>query len=407
MPSVLILTQYYPPETGAPQNRLSSLAKHLQLLGMDVSVLTAMPNYPAMQIQKGYEGKWYMKDSFEGITVHRSWIFVKKSNSIAIRLLNYFSFVFSALICGLFKVKKHDIIICESPPLFLGITAMMLKWLKGSKLVFNVSDLWPESAEKLDLVSNKLFLKLAYWLEARLYKASALVSGQTQGIVSSVKTRFPKVKTFWLPNGIDADKFGSANVSYDWRAKYGYDTNDFVVLYAGILGHAQALEVILKAAAILQYETAIKFVLVGDGPQKDFLHDMKASLQLKNVHFLPNQSREEMPNIVAALDAAIVPLRNIPLFKGAIPSKLFENLAMGKPILLGVDGEAKELFIDEGKCGLFFTPEDETQLAAHISTLSNNRQLCAELGENGIKYVNEKFDRKVIAEKFYQQLLQL
>lgn len=407
MPSVLILTQYYPPETGAPQNRLSSLAKYLQLLGMDVSVLTAMPNYPAMQIQKGYEGKWYIKDSFEGITVHRSWIFVKKSNSIAIRLLNYFSFVFSALFCGLFKVKKHDIVICESPPLFLGITAMVLKWLKGSKLVFNVSDLWPESAEKLDLVSNKLFLKLAYWLEARLYKASALVSGQTQGIVNSVQTRFPSVKTFWLPNGIDADKFGAANVSYNWREKHGYSKEDFIVLYAGILGHAQALEVILKAASLLREEKQVKFVLVGDGPQKDFLHEMKASLQLENVNFLPNQSREEMPNIVAAVDAAIVPLRNIPLFKGAIPSKLFENLALGKPILLGVDGEAKELFIDEGKCGLFFTPEDEKQLAENVHLLSSDKQLCVSLGNNGIRYVNEKFDRKVIAEKFYQQLIQL
>ncbi len=407
MPSVLILTQYYPPETGAPQNRLSSLAKHLQLLGMDVSVLTAMPNYPAMQVQKGYEGKWYMKDSFEGITVHRSWIFVKKSNRIAIRLLNYFSFVFSALFCGLFKVKKHDIVICESPPLFLGITAMMLKWLKGSKLVFNVSDLWPESAEKLDLVSNKLFLKLAYWLEARLYKTSALVSGQTQGIVNSVQTRFPSVKTFWQPNGIDADKFGAANVSYNWRENYGYSKEDFIVLYAGILGHAQALEVILKAAALLREKKQVKFVLVGDGPQKDFLHEMKASLRLDNVNFLPNQSREEMPNIVAVVDAAIVPLRNIPLFKGAIPSKLFENLAMGKPILLGVDGEAKELFIDEGKCGLFFTPEDEKQLAENVQLLSSDKQLCVSLGNNGIRYVNEKFDRKVIAEKFYQQLTQL
>lgn len=407
MPSVLILTQYYPPETGAPQNRLSSLAKHLQLLGMDVSVLTALPNYPAMQIKKGYEGKWYMKDSFEGITVHRSWIFVKKSNSIAIRLLNYFSFVLSALFCGLFKVKKHHIVICESPPLFLGITAMMLKWLKGSKLVFNVSDLWPESAEKLDLVSNKLFLKLAYWLEARLYKTSALVSGQTQGIVNSVQTRFPSVKTFWLPNGIDADKFGAANVSYNWREKHEYSKEDFIVLYAGILGHAQALEVILKAAALLREEKQVKFVLVGDGPQKDFLHEMKASLRLDNVNFLPNQSREEMPNIVAAVDAAIVPLRNIPLFKGAIPSKLFENLAMGKPILLGVDGEAKQLFIDEGKCGLFFTPEDEKQLAENVHLLSSDKQLCVSLGNNGIRYVNEKFDRKVIAEKFYQQLTQL
>ncbi|OSZ82377.1 hypothetical protein CAP35_03655 [Chitinophagaceae bacterium IBVUCB1] len=371
---------------------------------MYVSVITAMPNYPAMQIKKGYEGKWYIKEEIDRIPVHRSWIFVRKSNSILLRLLNYFSFVFSAMWVGLFKVKKHDIVICESPPLFLGITALALKLFRGSKIVFNVSDLWPESAEKLGLVSNKIFLKAAYWLEALIYKRAVLVSGQTQGIVKSINTRFPKVNTHWLPNGIDTDKHNTTNVSYDWRIANGYSTADFIVMYAGILGHAQALEVILKAAAILKNESSLKFVLIGDGPQKEYLHKVKQESDITNVAFFPNQPQHEMPNIIHAIDAAVVPLKNIPLFKGAIPSKIFENLAFGKPILLGVDGEAKELFIDEGKCGLFFTPENEQELADSILKLYCDKQLYAAFGKNGKQYVNEKFDRQKIAEVFYKKL---
>ncbi|MGN6477729.1 MAG: glycosyltransferase family 4 protein, partial [Flavipsychrobacter sp.] len=352
MPSILILTQYYPPETGAPQNRLSSLAHHLKQLGADVAVLTAMPNYPAMQVHEAYRGKWFCKEELDGIPVYRSWIYARKAKGIAVRLLNYFSFVFSSAITGLFHMKRYDIIICESPPLFLGISALMIKLFRRSKLVFNVSDLWPESAEKLNIVNNKIFLKAAYGLEAWLYRRSALVSGQTQGIVKSIQSRFPKTRTFWLPNGIDAEKYNIEKVDKTWRQVNGFKENDFIILYAGILGHAQALEVILNAANRLRDADNIKFVIVGDGPQKDFLHSLKAELKLKHVFFFPNQPAANMPAIIYATNAAIIPLKNIPLFMGAIPSKIFENLAFARPILLGVDGEAKELFIEQGKCGL-------------------------------------------------------
>ena len=371
---------------------------------MDVTVLTAMPNYPAMRVMEGYKGKWHVKEQLDGITIHRSWIYAKKTTGIFLRLLNYFSFVFSASVVGLFNIRKHDVIICESPPLFLGIAALMIKLFKRSKLVFNVSDLWPESAEKLGIVTNKFFLKLAYGLEAWLYKRSALVSGQTQGIVQSVSTRFPGTKTFWLPNGIDIKQ---QQLDTTWRQLNGFGDADFIILYAGILGHAQALEVILKAAALVKEDGNIKFVLVGDGPQKAVLHALKEELQLSNVYFFPNTPASKMPPIIHASNAAVVPLKNIPLFKGAIPSKIFENLAASKPILLGVDGEAKELFINEGNSGIFFTPEDEVELAAAIQKLKNNSSLCKELGTNGAEYVRTYFDRKKIAADFYSQLQQL
>jgi len=404
VPSILILTQYYPPETGAPQNRLSSLARHLKQSGAEVEVLTAMPNYPAMQVHGAYRGKWFCKEELDGIPVYRSWIYARKAKGIAVRLLNYFSFVFSSAITGLFRMKRYDIIICESPPLFLGMSALMIKLFRRTKLVFNVSDLWPESAEKLNIVNNKIFLKAAYGLEAWLYRRSALVSGQTQGIVKSIQTRFPKTRTFWLPNGIDAEKYNIEKVDKTWRQVNGFKENDFIILYAGILGHAQALEVILNAANRLRESDNIKFVIVGDGPQKDFLHSLKAELKLEHVFFFPNQPAANMPAIIYASNAAIIPLKNIPLFMGAIPSKIFENLAFARPILLGVDGEAKELFIEQGKCGLFFTPDDDAALAYGTLQLSNDPQLCATLGANGKAYVYQHFNRANIAAAFYEEL---
>ncbi len=404
MASVLILTQYYPPETGAPQNRLSSLAMHLSDLGMDVTVLTAMPNYPSMQIHNSYSGRWYCKEMIDNIPVHRSWIFVKKSNSILFRLLNYFSFVLTSLYVGIFKIKRHDYVICESPPLFLGISALGIKFFKKSKLIFNVSDLWPESAEKLNIVRSRLLLKTAYALEARLYKKSKLVTGQTQGIIANINMRYPKIVTYWLPNGIDIKK----NIQPDtnWRFVNGFSDTDFIVLYAGVLGHAQGLDVVLRAAFRI-HDKSIKFVFAGDGPQKDYLLSLKEQLKLDTVFFIGNQPTKNMPAIISAIDAAVVPLKKLPLFEGAIPSKIFENLYSGKPILLGVDGEARQLFIEEGQCGLYYTPENEDELAEAILLLKNDQELQQRLGNNGMKFVRDKFDRRKIAEAFYKRMLEV
>lgn len=370
---IVILSQYFPPEVGAPQNRLFELAIRLQKMGAEITVLTAMPNYPQMQVLPAYKSKIYLHEKIENLAVHRAWIFVTKSKSIPLRLLNYFSFVFSSFWIGLFKLKKHDILLCESPPLFLGITAYFLSKLKGSKLLFNVSDLWPESAEKLGLVTNRTFLKLATLLEEFLYRKSFLISGQTQGIVKNIHQRFPSKTITWLPNGVDLSLYNFENNTSNWRAQNQFLESDFILLYAGIIGHAQGLEVILKAAKLLQSTKQLKFILLGSGPEKEKLESMANELKLSNVFFYPAIVKAEMPAVVAAIDISIIPLKKLDLFKGAIPSKIFENLAMKKPILLGVEGEAKELFIEEGKCGWAFEPENENDLAQKITYCLENK----------------------------------
>ena len=402
---LLILTQYFPPEVGAPQNRLYELAVRLQQKGMEVTVLTAMPNYPQMNVYKGYTGRFYMQEQLGGLNVHRSWIYTTPSKDILNRLLNYFSFVFSAFFTGLFKLGKFDYILCESPPLFLGMTAFALKKIKGTKLLFNVSDLWPESAEKLGLVNNPFFLKAATRLEEFLYRQSNLITGQTQGIVKNISSRFPTKKVYWLPNGVDLRYYNVDQVQSDWRAKNNFAEDDFILLYAGIIGHAQGLEVILQAAEKLKHSPRIKFVLLGSGPEKGKLLELKRIMDVQQVLFYNAVDKKEMPAIVAACNAAVVPLKRLELFKGAIPSKIFENLAMKKPILLGVEGEAKDLFIREGNAGLAFTPEDAGDLSEKIVQLANNPALVKQLGENGYHYVQEKFTRDKIASEFYNWII--
>jgi glycosyltransferase involved in cell wall biosynthesis len=403
---ILFLTQYFPPEIGAPQNRLYELAIRLQKQGIDITVLTAMPNYPSMAIHKEYEGLKYHYEEMNGLKIHRSSIYVTKSKSITKRLRNYFSFVWSSYQVGKKKLESnYDIVFCESPPLFLGISAYYLSKKKKAKMIFNVSDLWPESAEKLGIVTNKLFLGMATKLEEFLYKKSILITGQTQGIVENISIRFPSKDVYWLPNGVDLSYYNPGIYEKsNWRIENRFSNDDKLFFYGGIIGHAQGLTVILKAAELLKSEQNIKFILMGSGPEKEDLQKMKSKLQLDNVFFFEPVTKLKMPHIVGAINASIIPLRKLDLFLGAIPSKVFENLSMEKPIILGVDGEARQLFIEEGNCGLFFEPENHKVLAKKIMELASNPELEIQLGKNGRKYVDLKFNRNNIANDFASKL---
>jgi len=402
---LLILTQYFPPEVGAPQNRLFELAIRLEKKDIDVSILTAMPNYPKMEIHQEYIGKRYCYEEVNNLKIYRSSIYVSKKKTIFARLLNYFSFVWSSYKIGKKKLDaSYDYILCESPPLFLGISAFYLCKKKKAKLIFNVSDLWPESAEKLGLVKNRIFLSIAQWLEEFLYKKSNLITGQTQGIVKNINSRFPDKNVYWLPNGVDLNYYNPANISSNWREKNNFKSDDFLFFYGGIIGHAQGLEIILNTAKLLKDNQKIKFIILGDGPEKQKLIKLKENMQIDNVFFYPSISKVQMPEIIKAIDVSIIPLKRLDLFKGAIPSKIFENLGMKKPILLGVEGEAKELFIDEGKCGLAFEPENHIDLAEKCKQIISDKEAYQTFAENGRSYVNANFNRDKIAENLLLEI---
>ena len=401
-PHIVLLTQYFPPETGAPQNRLYATALQLRDHGARVTVLTAMPNYPAMRVHEAYRGRLFMREERDGLEVLRAWLLVSPKRSLPWRLANYFSFVASSLVAGLLTLRRADVLLVESPPLFLGISAMVLARLKGAKLVFNVSDLWPESAVQLGLVKPGPMVDLSTWLELLCYRRSALVTGQTQGIVADIRRRCPDKTVEWIPNGVDVEAI--AAVVPAEREQHGLSNDQLVLTYAGIIGHAQGLEVVLEAAHLLRDQDRVRFVLLGDGPERAALRKCADELALTNVLFVDPMPRAEALSLVAASDAAVVPLRDNPLFRGAIPSKLFEAQALGKPLLLGVDGEARELFIEQGGGGLYFTPEDPQALAVAVRELLADPGKARTLGEAGARYVRDQFDRKRIGDRLWSAL---
>jgi glycosyltransferase involved in cell wall biosynthesis len=379
----LILSQYYPPETGAPQNRLHSLALNLVKNGCEVEVLTAMPNYPKMEIFDNYKGLSYIKEDIDGIKVHRSKIYVSKSKGVLKRLLNYFSFVFSSIRVSN-KLSKTDYVICESPPLFLGISALFISKKLKAKLIFNVSDLWPESAEKLDIVNNKFFLNLAYKLEEYLYKKSFLVTGQTQGIVTNINNRFPNIPTLWQPNGIDKEVY-EVPENKDWIKEYSLEGKNIYV-YAGIIGHAQGLDVIIKAKSWLvnnefKLSTKVAFVIIGDGPDKQRLIALNKELKT-NIIFIPNTPKIEVLKMLKACHGYIVPLKKLDLFLGAIPSKIFDALGLSKP-------------------------KNEISLAKALVDLENNPSQASFYGKSGNVFANKNFDRKNIAKQLLNRIQKL
>jgi glycosyltransferase involved in cell wall biosynthesis len=351
---------------------------------------------------QGYRGKWHFTETIDGVTVIRTWIFVPRSRGAVARLLNYFSFVATSCL-SLLRQPAADYLFCESPPLFLGITAVAVSKWKNMKLIFNVSDLWPESAEKLGFVRNRWILYLAYRLEGWIYRNAYLVSGQTRGIVSNINQRFPNVKTLWYPNGIDVDRFRNTGVRENWRNRWGVTGDEFVVLYAGVIGHAQGLEIVIRAATRLK-ERPVRFVLVGDGPEKEKLQSMVSGSQLVNVLMIPSVEKGKIPSLIESCDACLVPLRKLELFKGAVPSKLFEPLAIGKPILLGVEGESYDLFIREAKSGLAYEPENGDDLARQIQYLMDNPEERIRLGRQGKEYIMQHYPRERLHEKLLAAL---
>lgn len=393
-----ILSQYYPPEMGAPQARLSELAQRFLARGHTVSVLTAMPSYPRGKIYPGYGGL-LRRETMHGVRVVRSTLYPSKSPRILPRLCSYMSFVATSAVAGTFGLPKIDYLLTESPPLFLGITGYYLSRLKGARWIFNVSDLWPEGAVDLGIIRDGMALRLARRLEAFCYRKSFLVTGQSRGILGNIEQRFPTVRTHHLSNGVDPRLFHPEVAS--GRARFGIPEGAMVALYAGLHGVFQGLDQLLEAAHRLRDIEDFRLVLVGDGPQKESLRSEAARRQLDNVIFLDPQPREAMPQLVASADISVACLKTKIL--GAVPSKIYEAMGGAKPLMLVAEGEAAQI-VEETGCGLAVDPGDLDGLAAGLRRLAEDATLRQHLGAAGRRAAEHRFDRWRIADHFIDRL---
>lgn len=395
---LLILTQYFPPETGAPQARLSETALRLRELGVAVEVLTAMPSYPLGRTYEGWRGRLCMRDHWRDLPVLRAWAYATQSPRAVPRLASYFSFVLSSLLVGLFGARRFDVVLVESPPLFLGLSGVALAWLRRARLVLNVSDLWPETAVALGLYArDSRLVRLAETLERWLYRRASAVTAQSPGIQRGVLAKHPAARVEWLPGGVDAQLFAPAHRDPAVLAPFGC-AGKKVVGYAGLIGIAQGIELILQVAQRLQAREDIVFLIAGDGPER-------AALQARagrNVRFTGLLPKASMPAVVASFDLTLIPLV-LPI-PGALPSKMYEAMAAQVPIVLAAEGDARELLTRAG-CGLHAPYADAEAVARAVLQLCDAPEQAQALGRAGRNYVLAHHVRTVIAEKMLGVLL--
>jgi glycosyltransferase involved in cell wall biosynthesis len=314
-------------------------------------------------------------------------------------MASYLSFVLTSALAGSVFLPRPDYLLVESPPLFLGMAAWWLTRVRGGRLIFNVSDLWPASAVNLGVVDvGGVPYRLARRLEAACYRASWLVTGQSREIVADIAARFPGCRTYHLSNAVDIAAFRPEKASPEVRARLGGESACLAV-YAGLHGLAQGLGQLLDAAEIVG--PAVAMTLIGDGPEKPALVTEAGRRALGHVRFLDPLPRGDVPAAVASADIVLVPLRTpIP---GAVPSKLYEAMASGRPVVLVADGEAADI-VRRCDAGLVVRPGDIAGLARALERLSRDPDLRASLGANGRRAAEREFNRQAIGDRFVELL---
>ena len=378
---------------GAPQARLYECAIRLQKLGWDVEVLTALPNYPHGKIHSGYDPRAAVVEEIGGIRTVRVPLTPAK-RGFAKRLYCYFSFVFAAQRLGPRMCQVPDLLWVESPPLFIGYAARSLARRWRCPFVLNVSDLWPESAIRMGVVKRGIATWLAERLELSLYRDAAGVTGQSTEIVDWIKQLSPPTRTKVITNGVDIGRFGKDKLDQTARELLGEQPGPIFV-YAGLLGMAQGLGQILDLAQSLPDDAPGRFVLMGDGPEREQLVRRVQEEAISRVKVLPSQPREQVPGILAAADCAIIPLKT--RLPGAVPSKIYEAMASGLPILLIAEGEPVRR-VDDAQCGLSVMPSDLEAFRNAYLRIAGDPELRRRLGDAGRRAAEATYNREGIAE---------
>ena len=399
----VLLTQYYPPEVGGAPVLLSSLATELRRQGHDVRVICTLPSYPTGRIFDGYTRRASVQEVREGIPVFRSWAYPSQSAEFFPRLANYFTFCLTSLLAYRW-MSKPDVVFIDSPPLFLALTALFLARAKGARWIMNISDLWPDAVAEGGFVHSPILLGIARRLEAFLYKHADFVSAVTEGIVQTLaeEKTVPRSKLLFLPIGVDTDLFQPRPVDQPLLRAYNL-TNKSIFVYAGILGHAQGLSLLLEAADALRHRQDIALVLVGDGPEKAQLKAERDQKGLSNVIFADPVPLTEMPRWWSVARGALVTLKDQAVHQSARPSKSLPALASGVPVIFSGRGEMARILSD-AQAGVVVPPGQPTPLAESIIRLADDGALARKLGENGRRLCETDFGWRGVVQRWLEEM---
>ena len=391
---VILLTHYYPPEVGAPQARLSALANGLRRRGVEVTVHTGFPHYPDGAIQPPHRNRPWTTENVDGVRVVRSAVYPAPNRGFARRIANHLSFASSALATA--RVSgPADAVIVETPPLLLAGSSIAYARAKGAALVVNVSDMWPDSAVELGTLRRPRLVSAARALEHGCYRAAAAIVCPTRGIETALEElEAADGKVHRIPPSVDPDLFP---VSPSQR------NGVFRVLYAGTVGMSQGVGTLMDAAELLENESGIEIVIAGDGAEGPELRRRLADGRFPNVRMVGRVPHERVPDLYADADAAVVLLRDRPLFRGALPTKMFEAMSAGRPVVLSAAGEAAAL-VEEASCGVVVPPERPAELAAALRELAGNPSHAEGLGAAGRRAAEEQYSREIAIDRWYALL---
>ena len=397
---ILYVSHYFPPEMGAPAGRVAGLAREWARAGHEVHVLTGFPHHPTGIIPPEYRRAFrrgFLRERVDGYDVHRTWIFPAANRGKFRRSLNYASFMASAAVTGALRIERPDVMVATSPQLLCAVAGHLLAKRFGTPLVMEVRDLWPESlvavgASRHSSALVRMLERLACQMYRRASHVVTITEAQRAAIVAE---GISGERVSVVPNGVD-------DVFFENRAAQP-NGGRFVVTYIGTLGMAHRLETLLEAARMLRDDAGVEFRIVGEGARREALEARAKELQLTNVQFVGERPRGEVPRWIAESSACVVLLRRTEVFLTVVPSKMLEIMAGGRPIILGVEGEARAL-LERASAGLSIAPENAEQLAAAVRKLQSDATLAAQCGENGKAFVRREFRRETLAARYLELL---
>lgn len=403
--NILILTHYFPPEVNAPASRTYEHCKAWVSMGHDVTVVTCAPNHPDGVLYPGYRNRAWQQEWCDGVRVFRLWTLLAANQGFALRTANYLSYMLAALIAAPF-VPRADIVISTSPQFFCGLAGWGVSKIKGAPWVLEIRDLWPDTISAVGAVRNSRLLRTLEAMETWAYRNADKVVALTEAIREHIRDRgVPEHRIEVITNGVDLSAF-RGQPKDELLAEHLGIRGRFVVGYLGTHGMCHKLETILEAAKLLQDDPRICFLMAGGGAERARLLSLRDDMGLQNVVMLPQQPKERMPALWSVLDASVVPLRRSNLFRTVIPSKIFESMAMARPILLGVEGESCRI-IEQTGSGIAITPENAEELAAAVLTLANDPELALSMGRRARKTAEHRYDRQVLARQLERTLAQI
>lgn len=400
---VLLLTQYYAPEVGAPQTRLREVAAGLMERGHAVRVLTGPPHYPDGVVRPGYRWWGWTRDQIDGVPVHRVPTVPRPHGGLADRLIDQGSFALAAM-AALSDVRWSDVVVVESPPLFLGATAAWYGLVARRPYLFHVADPWPDFPIAMGALSRPWQQRAAYALEDLAYRRAALITTVTPGLVELLEGKasaHDRVRL--LPNGVDTRRFEPDRPRTDARRRLGWPIDGPTLVYAGSVGRAQGLGTVLEAAAPLA-GAGLTIRIVGQGYEQAALEDEARRRGLGHIHFEAAVAADQIPDVLAAADGILVLLRAGPLYDHSLPTKLLEGLASGRPLLVSAGGEAAAL-VDAAGAGLVARAEDPAALRSIIERFMElGPAVRGEMGGAGRRLAETSYDRQAIVDRLISYL---